>query len=83
MSKKYFCDHCDNEIHFSKKVSITTNGEDASFNILKGESRDEGEYIHRKNFFRLDYCNVDHMIRSLTSNKYAAVKLEEIKTTKE
>ena len=76
MSEHYTCDNCDAVIHPSKKVSITTNSEDATFNILKGDSRHTGELIHRKNFYRLDYCNVDCMIRSLTSNKYKAVKLD-------
>ena len=79
MSKHYTCDNCDNTIHPSKKVSITTNSEGATFNILKGDSRRTGEFIHRKNFYRLDYCNVDCMIRSLTSNKYKAVKLDKHK----
>ena len=76
MSKHYMCDHCDSEIHYSKKVSVTTNGDHATFNILKGDLAHDGEYIHRKNFFRLDFCNIDCMVRSLTSNKYKAVKLE-------
>lgn len=77
MSKHYKCDNCESEIHYSKKVSVTANGENATFNILKGDSAHSGEYIHRKNFYRLDYCNVDCMIRSLTGNKYKAIKLEQ------
>ena len=75
MSKRYYCDHCDREILYSNKVSITNTNNKGGFNILKGEPTDK-EFIHRKNFTRLDYCDVDHMVRDLTSNKYKAVKLE-------
>lgn len=76
MSKHYMCDHCDSEVHHSKKVSITTNSDDRGFNILQGDSSHSGEYIHRKNFFRMDFCNVNCMVRSLTNDKYEAVILE-------
>jgi hypothetical protein len=78
MSKHYTCDHCDNEVHWSRKVSITTNGDNASFNIIQGNSTHYKEFIHRKNFYRLDYCNVNCMIKSLTSSKYEAVKVKEL-----
>ncbi len=76
MSKLYICDHCDCEVHWSRKVSITPNGDNASFNILQGDSSHDGEYIHRKNFFRLDFCNVNCMVKSLTGSKYKAVRVE-------
>tara|TARA_R110000850_G_scaffold253958_1_gene379211 strand:- start:211 stop:465 length:255 start_codon:yes stop_codon:yes gene_type:complete len=72
MSKHYMCDHCDSEIHFSKKLSITAN---EGFNILMGDSSKDKEYIHRKNFYRLDFCNINCMVQSLSQSKYKAVKL--------
>jgi len=78
MSKKYFCDHCEMEIYYSNKVSITNHSDIGGFNILKGETTDKF-FIHKKNFDRLDYCNVDHMVRGITGNKYRAIEIERCK----
>ena len=75
MSKKYFCDHCEREVHKSKKVSITTNSENTGFNILKGNTN-EVFFIHRKNFFRLDYCSMNCMVKDITNSRYEAVKVK-------
>ena len=75
MSKHYKCDHCDREVHYSKKVSITGN-DDSSFNVLKGNCSDGGSFIHRKNFYRMDFCDLNCMVKSFTNSKYKVVKVD-------
>ncbi len=74
MSKRYYCDRCDREIYQGNKLSITTNEKIVGFNIIQGDEFHDGERVEMKNFMRLDYCDINCLVRHATGGKYSAIE---------
>jgi hypothetical protein len=74
MSKKYFCDHCDTELHERSKLSITPHDGKSGIDIHQGDHNSGEFFIHRNNFSRFDFCDLDCMVQCLSGGKFKVIK---------